>query len=116
PLAPPPTPWPPLAPCPWTRSAPSPGPSRVEPRRTGYSTSIGRQPRMTHQPNRRDLGAARRPRAAAGRENALKFLRIGAPGAERPAVLSADGTPLDLSGITADIDGSFLSGDGPERV
>ncbi|WP_017596401.1 fumarylacetoacetate hydrolase family protein [Nocardiopsis potens] len=46
----------------------------------------------------------------------MKFLRIGAPGAERPAVLSADGTPLDISGITPDVDGAFLSGDGPDRV
>ncbi|MBB6172005.1 2-keto-4-pentenoate hydratase/2-oxohepta-3-ene-1,7-dioic acid hydratase in catechol pathway [Nocardiopsis mwathae] len=43
-------------------------------------------------------------------------MRIGPPGAERPAVLGADGTPLDLSAITPDIDGAFLSGGGVERA
>ncbi|TDC69356.1 FAA hydrolase family protein [Actinomadura sp. GC306] len=40
----------------------------------------------------------------------MKLLRVGPPGAERPAVLAGDGTPRDLSAITADIDGAFLSG------
>jgi hypothetical protein len=37
----------------------------------------------------------------------VKLLRVGGEGAERPAVLAEDGTLLDLSGITADIDGTF---------
>ncbi|WP_433464236.1 fumarylacetoacetate hydrolase family protein [Spirillospora sp. CA-128828] len=39
----------------------------------------------------------------------MKLLRVGPEGAERPAVLADDGTPLDLSGITDDIDGRFLA-------
>lgn len=46
----------------------------------------------------------------------MKLLRVGPAGAERPAVLAEDGTPLDLSGITPDIDGAFLAGDGLGRV
>ncbi|CAM3896725.1 fumarylacetoacetate hydrolase family protein [Nocardiopsis gilva] len=46
----------------------------------------------------------------------VKFLRIGPLGAERPAVLGDDGTPLDLSAITPDIDGAFLSDSGVERA
>jgi len=45
----------------------------------------------------------------------MKLMRIGPPGAERPAVLAADGTPLDLSPIVADIDAS-LFGDQLSRV
>ncbi|WP_344586961.1 fumarylacetoacetate hydrolase family protein [Actinomadura vinacea] len=40
----------------------------------------------------------------------MKLLRVGPAGAERPAVLAEDGTPLDLSGVTRDIDGDFLAG------
>lgn len=46
----------------------------------------------------------------------MKLLRIGPPGAERPAALSPEGVPLDLSPITDDIDGAFLSGGGLERA
>jgi 2-keto-4-pentenoate hydratase/2-oxohepta-3-ene-1,7-dioic acid hydratase in catechol pathway len=46
----------------------------------------------------------------------VKLLRIGAPGAERPAVLDADGALRDLSALTADIDGAFLAGDGVDRA
>lgn len=46
----------------------------------------------------------------------MKFLRIGDLGAERPAVLDADGTALDLSGITTDIDAAFLAGGGVDRA
>ena len=42
----------------------------------------------------------------------MKLMRVGAPGAERPVLLDRDGRHLDLSGITADIDAGFLSGDG----
>ncbi|MFE6866488.1 fumarylacetoacetate hydrolase family protein [Kitasatospora sp. NPDC057692] len=40
----------------------------------------------------------------------MKLLRVGPPGAERPAALAQDGTAYDLSGVTADIDGGFLAG------
>ncbi|MFE9422853.1 fumarylacetoacetate hydrolase family protein [Kitasatospora sp. NPDC006697] len=39
----------------------------------------------------------------------MKFLRVGPPGAERPAVLGPDGTAYDLSGTTPDLDGAFLA-------
>jgi hypothetical protein len=35
-------------------------------------------------------------------------MRLGAPGAERPALLDAEGRCFDLSGLTRDIDASFL--------
>src|SRR3569833_1185695 len=40
---------------------------------------------------------------------AVKLLRVGPEGAERPVVLAADGTLLDLSGVTRDIDANFLA-------
>ncbi len=46
----------------------------------------------------------------------MKLLRIGAPGAEQPTLLGADGRHYDLTGLTDDIDGAFLAGDGPARV
>jgi 2-keto-4-pentenoate hydratase/2-oxohepta-3-ene-1,7-dioic acid hydratase in catechol pathway len=46
----------------------------------------------------------------------MKLMRIGARGAEQPALLGEDGTVLDLSGVTADIDGAFLVSGGIERV
>lgn len=46
----------------------------------------------------------------------MRLLRIGPPGLERPAVLDADGTAHDLSPLTADIDGAFLAGGGPDRA
>ncbi len=45
----------------------------------------------------------------------MKFMRVGAPGAEKPVLLSG-GRHYDLSGITADIDGAFLADDGIARV
>lgn len=54
--------------------------------------------------------------AADGKACTVKLLRIGPPGAERPAALSPEGVPLDLSAITPDIDGDFLSGGGLERA
>ncbi|WP_199549518.1 fumarylacetoacetate hydrolase family protein [Streptomyces sp. N35] len=39
----------------------------------------------------------------------MKLLRVGNPGAERPALLDQDGTLRDLSGIVADIDGELLA-------
>lgn len=46
----------------------------------------------------------------------MKLLRVGSAGAERPALLAADGTLRDLSGLTGDIDGGFLSGPGLAEV
>ncbi|MEV8623675.1 fumarylacetoacetate hydrolase family protein [Streptomyces sp. NBC_01268] len=46
----------------------------------------------------------------------MRLLRVGAPGAEIPAVLGGDGTAHALTGLTADIDGAFLASDGVERV
>ncbi|MDH2390499.1 MULTISPECIES: fumarylacetoacetate hydrolase family protein [Streptomyces] len=40
----------------------------------------------------------------------MKLLRVGAAGAERPALLDEDGTTLrDLSGLAADVDGELLA-------
>ncbi|MFF8655688.1 fumarylacetoacetate hydrolase family protein [Streptomyces huasconensis] len=39
----------------------------------------------------------------------MKLLRVGTAGAERPALLDADGTLRDLSGLVTDIDGALLS-------
>lgn len=46
----------------------------------------------------------------------MKFVRLGAPGAERPHVLDAEGRLFDLSPVTTDIDGDFLAGDGVART
>ncbi|HEX8629752.1 MAG TPA: fumarylacetoacetate hydrolase family protein [Catenuloplanes sp.] len=46
----------------------------------------------------------------------MRLLRVGAIGAERPAVLDAAGRVRDLSGVVSDIDGSVLAGDGLARV
>jgi 2,4-didehydro-3-deoxy-L-rhamnonate hydrolase len=45
----------------------------------------------------------------------MKLLRLGAPGAERPAV-EADGTTYDLTPVTDEIDGGFLAADGLART
>ena len=39
----------------------------------------------------------------------MKLLRVGPAGAEQPMVLAEDGSLLDLSGLTRDIDGDFLA-------
>ncbi|GGX64878.1 fumarylacetoacetate hydrolase family protein [Streptomyces minutiscleroticus] len=41
----------------------------------------------------------------------MKLLRAGTAGAERPALLDADGTLRDLSGLVPDIDGPLLADD-----
>ncbi|MBZ9645791.1 MULTISPECIES: fumarylacetoacetate hydrolase family protein [unclassified Streptomyces] len=46
----------------------------------------------------------------------MRFLRVGPAGSERPAVLDADGVAYDLMSLTADIDGTFLAGDGVQRA
>ncbi|WP_037607787.1 fumarylacetoacetate hydrolase family protein [Streptacidiphilus rugosus] len=46
----------------------------------------------------------------------MRFLRIGPAGAERPALLAADAaSAFDLSGLTPDIDGTFLASLTAER-
>lgn len=42
----------------------------------------------------------------------LRFMRLGPVGSERPAVLDDHGVLYDLSGLTLDIDGDFLSSGG----
>lgn len=46
----------------------------------------------------------------------MKLMRIGERGAERPALVAEDGTILDLSGLTTDIDAAFLASGGIDRV
>ncbi len=45
----------------------------------------------------------------------MRFARLGPPGAERPVLVHEDRT-LDLSGLTPDIDGPFLSSGGVESA
>jgi len=42
----------------------------------------------------------------------MKLIRHGAPGAESPGILTADGRRIDASGVCADYDEAFFSGDG----
>jgi 2-keto-4-pentenoate hydratase/2-oxohepta-3-ene-1,7-dioic acid hydratase in catechol pathway len=46
----------------------------------------------------------------------VELLRLGAVGEERPYVRDADGTVYDLTSVTAEIDGAFLSSDGIARA
>ncbi|HVK22394.1 MAG TPA: fumarylacetoacetate hydrolase family protein [Actinokineospora sp.] len=46
----------------------------------------------------------------------MKFIRVGAAGFERPAMLTDDGRAFDLRPLTPDIDGFFLAGSGVERA
>jgi ureidoglycolate lyase len=46
----------------------------------------------------------------------MKLLRVGAPGAEKPAMLDREGTLRDLSGIVADIDGRAISPEGLRKL
>ncbi|RHW26057.1 FAA hydrolase family protein [Nocardioides immobilis] len=39
----------------------------------------------------------------------MRLLRVGPPGAERPAALDADGILRDLSSVVAEVDGAFLA-------
>jgi 2-keto-4-pentenoate hydratase/2-oxohepta-3-ene-1,7-dioic acid hydratase in catechol pathway len=39
----------------------------------------------------------------------MKLMRVGSPGEERPALLAADGSIRDLSGLVRDIDGQTLA-------
>lgn len=42
----------------------------------------------------------------------MKLMRVGAPGAEKPAILAEDGSIRDLSGIVPDIGGAALTPEG----
>ncbi|WP_184918120.1 fumarylacetoacetate hydrolase family protein [Saccharothrix ecbatanensis] len=44
------------------------------------------------------------------------LLRVGAVGAERPAVLDESGAVRDVSGVVSDIDGGLFAGDGLDRI
>ncbi|WP_327186953.1 fumarylacetoacetate hydrolase family protein [Streptomyces sp. NBC_01334] len=46
----------------------------------------------------------------------MKLLRVGPPGEERPAVRVDDDLLLDLSPVTPEIDGAFLSSGGVDRA
>jgi 2-keto-4-pentenoate hydratase/2-oxohepta-3-ene-1,7-dioic acid hydratase in catechol pathway len=46
----------------------------------------------------------------------MRLMRVGDIGAERPVLALPDGTHRDLSGITDDIDGTFLAADGIARI
>jgi ureidoglycolate lyase len=46
----------------------------------------------------------------------MKLLRVGAKGAETPAILAADGSVRDLSGIVSDIAGDVLTPEGLEKL
>ena len=46
----------------------------------------------------------------------MRLLRVGAPGAEIPAALAADGTCFDLRPLTNDIDAAFLAADRLDRA
>ncbi|HEY0168221.1 MAG TPA: fumarylacetoacetate hydrolase family protein [Jatrophihabitans sp.] len=46
----------------------------------------------------------------------MRLMRVGEPGMERPVLLGANGVHRDLSGVTGDIDGQFLSDGGLDRV
>jgi 2,4-didehydro-3-deoxy-L-rhamnonate hydrolase len=46
----------------------------------------------------------------------MKLCRFGAPGAERPGVMLADGARIDASGLTSDWDEAFFGGDGMGRL
>ena len=46
----------------------------------------------------------------------MKLLRVGAPGAEKPAMLAPDGTVRDLSGTVPDLAGDPLSPAGLQQL
>ena len=46
----------------------------------------------------------------------MKLMRVGAPGAEKPAMLASDGTVRDLSGMVQEFDADALSPEGLARL
>lgn len=46
----------------------------------------------------------------------MKLMRVGAPGAEKPAILAADGTIRDLSAHVADIAGAAIGPEGLAKI
>jgi len=46
----------------------------------------------------------------------MKLLRIGEPGAEKPAILDENGTPRDISELVGDISGDALTPEGISRL
>jgi 2-keto-4-pentenoate hydratase/2-oxohepta-3-ene-1,7-dioic acid hydratase in catechol pathway len=46
----------------------------------------------------------------------MKLMRVGAPGAEKPAILTADGTIRDLSAHVADIGGAAIGPEGLSKI
>jgi 2-keto-4-pentenoate hydratase/2-oxohepta-3-ene-1,7-dioic acid hydratase in catechol pathway len=50
------------------------------------------------------------------RGETMKLLRVGPPGQERPVSLLEDGSLVDLSPLTGDLDGAFLGSGGLERA
>lgn len=46
----------------------------------------------------------------------MKLVRYGAPGAEKPGMIDADGTLRDLSGVIPDIDGTTIGDDGLTKL
>jgi ureidoglycolate lyase len=46
----------------------------------------------------------------------MKLLRVGAPGAEKPALLASDGTYRDLSSVVPDIAGAALTPEGMATI
>jgi 2-keto-4-pentenoate hydratase/2-oxohepta-3-ene-1,7-dioic acid hydratase in catechol pathway len=46
----------------------------------------------------------------------MKLMRVGAPGAEKPAILAADGTIRDLSGHVSDIGGAAIGPEGLAKI
>lgn len=46
----------------------------------------------------------------------MKLLRVGAKGAEKPAILAQDGSIRDLSGVVSDISGAALTPEGLAKI
>jgi ureidoglycolate lyase len=46
----------------------------------------------------------------------MKLLRVGAKGQEKPAIVAADGSVRDLSGVVSDIAGEVLTPEGLEKI
>ena len=46
----------------------------------------------------------------------MKLMRVGAPGAEKPAILAADGSIRDLSAHVADIGGAAIGAEGLAKI